>query len=244
MQIVSTVGSAESTARRLFLDDPGRSIDEVARELSNSGLGLKKDILSRIRYDVRRAIDGGLQPKHTPPLLRRRNPFDPKVQVINPVPAVRPEPFNPPRLIPIKTMIELPPVSPPPVVHAVPNPPTPPAPEPEAEKPTAPLEDRKRWLEDWLLENPDASVTKAREALHRQFGITMSTTTISDLVKTVRALREPDPAPRMPERTAEAPGSNFIEIADLAHAMRGLGVKRIELVGLHYIIEFEGRPAH
>lgn len=240
MQMTAAVpDTAEAEARRLFLDDPGRSIDEVARDLNRRGLGLKKHVLSNIRHSVRAVID---QAHHaTPPIVRRRDPFQvsPRVQIVTPVKS--PEPFDPPRIVQIAKAVELPPVPAPPVVTPISEPPAPTAPVEAAQVPAVPLEERKRWLEDWLLEHPDASVPKAREALLKQFGMTMGTTAISDLVKTVRALHQPPALQPEPEVVVESGKSSLkiVEIADLAHAMKVLGVRKIELHGLHYVVDLD-----
>lgn len=233
--------SAESRARQLFLDNPGLSIDDAARLLAHQGSGLTKGIISRIRMEVRQAIDRGFvktQVRPTPVIIRRHGqPVVPRPQPVVPKP-----PFNPPRLA-------LPQEEPAPVVQPVVPIQVQPQPIPTAPadtndmlarlaQPRVPEPDRAarlRFLEDWVLANPGASVNKARQALLDKFGMTLSTTLINNTLKLVKDAVAPRFEPRI--AVPEEPVREFDSVNDLVTAMRRLGVKKVEVLGDHYLIQ-------
>lgn len=253
--IVPTKLDAEAVARSFFLENPGLSIDDVARALSKAGKGLSKDSISGIRMEVRRQIEASHNNTNRTqqPFIRRKNPFDPKVQIINPVPkAVQHPPFNPPRLAT--------PLAPEPIAAVVPRvltqkvtevgpmPVT--APPVQAATPVLPekdpdvfREEKQKWLADWLLEHPGASNGKARAALREQFGSTLNSDYIREQVSMVQEVagiqKKAKPVVADHPSAVLAPqGMEIREVADLVHAMKLLGVKKIELKNrFSYVID-------
>jgi hypothetical protein len=221
-------------ARQLFFDDPSLSISEAARTLSNQRLGVATDVLSRIRTEVRQKIQNlHEKPKWVEPLIRRQP---------RPEPAKVVAPFNPPRLVlaqkpepEVKPEPE--PVEPEPAPKQEVSAPAPePAPEIKVEETT---ETRRRWLEDWMLDHPKASVNKARDALRDHFGRTLSTTAIAEVVRIVHdsAGLVPKPVQRPePEQSSLLPYA--AQVADVIHRARYLGIRKLELVdGGHYEVD-------
>jgi hypothetical protein len=233
---VSLKTTPEKEARRLLFDDPDLSIDEVARTLDKARLPLGKDAISRIRLEVRRSITNEKPMASIHPFVRRRDPFQPavKVTVINAT-SPAPEPFNPPRWV-----NSTPAATPKPVVRPAQaqTPALPkelnvkPVEDQKAAQPEVTTEEKRRWLDDWLLEHPTATVTKAREALHAKFGSALGTTYISETVKVAHSLVEPQPA-------LVSGGVKLVDVADVAHAMKALKIKRIELKGHAYVFDLD-----
>ena len=97
------------------------------------------------------------------------------------------------------------------------------------------LAERKRWLEGWVLEHPNASVGKARQALREHFGMTMGTELIAEIVKIGQELHRAQYPEPEPEPVKKFDPIN--QIAAIAQALRDAGIKKIEMVGGHFIIE-------
>lgn len=94
--------------------------------------------------------------------------------------------------------------------------------------------DRQRFLDEWALENPDATIEEARVALRHRFeGIAMGTKAISDTLRMSKSLWEDQRkqirvsggtlvAAVAPQTSAQA------QITILAHAMELAGVRLLE----------------
>lgn len=232
-------------ARRLFLDDPSLSIDEVARALSNEGLGISKDTISGIRREVRQLITAAGQQSGTQrvvlPFVRRRE----KNGQLSPITVeVRPQMVQhiqetlgavPGGTIPGAQDHRVGSETAQPATGSIKT--TAPAAEPVS-VPEQPLlceqmaasttQERRQWLETWMLEHPQATVNEAREALRGHFQVTLGTPIIAEVV-------------RLTHEAAgyRRAGSRTEAIADLAHQMRKLGVRKIETLASHYRVELD-----
>lgn len=237
-------------AEQLLLNDPTLSIDELARALNKMGKGLHKSVLTTVRQEVRRRLNAAASGAEArvfgaPTGKKWERPIDAKpevefkTKVVRPTPPIpklpplpQPEPFNPPRLA----------VAPEAVV-----------PTPE-EKPAegGSTDERKRWLDDWLLEHAEeASTVKAREALKAQFGMALQNNYISGRVAIAKSLappkptveaKSPGPGPVEEVKTTPAPtGSPEPTIGAAIQMLKRLGVKRVEITpNGHYRVELEG----
>lgn len=149
--------------RDLFLEDPGLSIDNAARTLSERfrNQGLVKDEISRIRLEVRNRIRSAsgvasrlsrperapFNPPHHAPEQRKKEPEQKPAEVI----PMRPKPQTHPRA-------------------------------PEAKK------ERIKFLSDWVMTHPHARISDAVAALKKEFGTALSTRYVADTLKVAREL--------------------------------------------------------
>jgi hypothetical protein len=222
--VVPAASTGAEIARRLFMDDPTLSIHDVARALDKEGCALGTDLITSIRREVRQKIDAAHHGdrKWPQPLIRRA----PEVQIVNPLPKPR---FNVTPVVPVPKPVEAKPLE----AKAPPEPqqPTP----PPLGEPTT--EQKRNWLDDWLLEHPDASVPRARVALQTKFGSALSTTYIADRVKLIREAQKPEAAIHADSTPTPESVPRGAAVADLAHRMKALGVSKMEIVGDHYRIE-------
>lgn len=102
--------------------------------------------------------------------------------------------------------------------------------------------DRLKFLEAWALDNPLQTIEAAREAVRARFGISLGTKTLSDTLRSAKALWEAkrresqEPAPLLP-----GTGDPIqVQVATWALGMRKAGVRLIELMpDGHLRLEFE-----
>lgn len=163
-------------ARQIWMDDPGLTIDDVARFLAGERLGWipDKGSLSRTRMEVRQKISaagGVIVP--VPPVVHRNGNGH----------ASRVEPFNPIKL-PAREEIAMPKV-----VEKTEDP------DPKAWGPA----ERRRWLEGWCLEHPDTNYRQADAALQEKCGKGLTFGEIGQVIRLARSaagLPPPRPGPR------------------------------------------------
>ena len=258
---------AEETCRRLFQEEPGLSIGNAARQLANSGVPLATDTISRIRQSVRAAIERAQQPATYAP-LRSERAYPPRPYPVRaaatppPVPPIirRKEPFNPPRMaqeparevaVPVVAVAvkEAAPVSAAGTSRVIPE-----------VKSSTPAE-RKKWFEDYALENPKISAGTGRKVLLEHFGVSLGTTTVAEIIKAARDVHGIAPksviqTPVVPAfisppvvsakvaPVAAAPTGDFgfaaKMIKELASRMREIGVTKLELVGNDVVFDLRG----
>lgn len=101
---------------------------------------------------------------------------------------------------------------------------------PEQQTPTK--EEKSRFLSDWALQHPLATIREARAALMRQFGITMGTTFISETLRIARqvheegAQKEREVVHPVQEEGPRTPQG----ILMLVRTMRALGLRKVEIL--------------
>lgn len=115
---------------------------------------------------------------------------------------------------------------------------TPPAPAPRHD---STLDERKRFINDWALENPFRSVAQARKALLDRFGTAGSTTYIASVLKSARDLHDgkvdgQKPVPKLepvPRAPTPAPintsPDGYTDVVTIVRALRKLGVRRLDI---------------
>lgn len=198
--------SVDAEIKGLFLENPNLSVDTVARALATKyrHRGPNKGQISRIRHEVRIALTAAQTPT-APPMLRHER----KLEVV-PAPAVEVEvPFNGIRwgeeevATPSEQMKT-----------------------PMESFPESTRRERIGYLEEYVLANPNSTISAARSALKERFGQAVGTKAICDALAAVRDYaREPEaqlslvlprPSPSM-------------TIDTLVKAMRELGLKQIRI---------------
>lgn len=272
-----SISPSEEYARRLFLNDPFMSINEVARVLDQKGLGMHKHELGRVRREVKERITAAQQGQaQTPqlwkaPYIRRNGKPQYPVEIV-PAPIIskpepEPLPFNPPRIAKSAPPTE---ESSEPKVVKFPDPTPAKAEEPQRQQvvkvaPAVPVKNRaealkfkevkKSWLESWLLDHPEASINKARQAVLGQFQETLSTDCIVELVRMVRAVAgqgAQHPQEEKPKLTLDKPltdeeqemeGFSFDgSLIKIIEAARRAGITKLELMDNgHYAVQVHGQ---
>jgi hypothetical protein len=223
----------EEEARSLFLEDPNRSLDEVARTLSHKyrDQGITKSAISRIRKEVRRAITSAMTPEQ-PPVLRGKNSekeFKGGIEPFNPVRWH--QPTHATQEVVESVMA---------AVHTLKSKAPKAAqrheqqklfPEPEPGFPESTHEERIRFLEDYALNNINATIDKARQALKHRFGVAVGTKAISETLAIAKQL-----ANESKSKLEEALKSNLEKalgeplgdpIVDWVKKMRAFGIRQI-----------------
>jgi hypothetical protein len=178
VHLTKELWGAEEMARNLFLDDPDLSIDDAARQLdSMTDRTLGKDVLSQIRREVREHIN------------RSMGAGTPRPIVNLPATARKDTKFaNHPRLAEDKNLKVVPGTS----VASVDdyqkgaemdgkN---------MARRPQVDSGEKKKWFENWALENPWSTIKEGRAAITAQFGEGLGTDFIADTLKTARKLTQ------------------------------------------------------
>jgi len=93
-------------------------------------------------------------------------------------------------------------------------------------------EEKSRFLSDWAMAHPLATIRQARAALYDKFGITMGTSHISETLRIARQIHEESRGTTTSTKTpdvVDAPKTPA-GILLLVRTMRALGLKKVEIL--------------
>lgn len=106
-------------------------------------------------------------------------------------------------------------------------------------------EDRRLYLQKWVTENPRATVAQARRVVLDEFGISLGTEYIAQVVRAAKRVHDEDRRrQRHREQGGIVPDEGPIlfegepDLAALARVLKQAGVRSLEVDGNTYVVTF------